>query len=38
MVSLKKLSERIYLLKGCLGHELSFDPHVTGGCTFHFSI
>lgn len=38
MVGLKKLSERIYLLKGCLGHELSFDPHVTGGCTIHFSI
>lgn len=34
----KKLSERIHLLKGCLGHELSFDPHVTGRCTVRFSM
>lgn len=38
MVGLKKLSESIYLLKGCLGHELGFDPHVTGRRTIHFSM
>lgn len=38
MMGLKKLSERIYLLKGFLGHELGFDPHVTGGCTIPFSM
>lgn len=38
MVGLKKLSESIYLLKVCLGHELCFDPHVTGGYRIHFSM